>query len=52
MVHGSGSGEAVARISYAEFVNSGQPAILGRYPIHFYINGDMHDSFVEGNAVH
>jgi hypothetical protein len=26
--------------------------IIGRYPIHFHLNGPMMDSFVEGNAVH
>jgi hypothetical protein len=52
MIHGMGSRGAVGRISFAEFTNVGQPAIMGRYPIHFHLNGPMHDSFVEGNAVH
>ena len=25
---------------------------MGRYPIHFHLNGEVHESFVEGNAIH
>ncbi|EAR99597.2 IPT/TIG domain protein (macronuclear) [Tetrahymena thermophila SB210] len=49
MLHGS---KTSARIRYAEFRHTGQPAIIGRYPIHFHMVGDVSGSIVEGNAVH
>ncbi|KAL4508253.1 hypothetical protein ABPG72_003557 [Tetrahymena utriculariae] len=49
MLHGS---KASARIRHAEFRHTGQPAIIGRYPIHFHMVGDVSGSIVEGNAVH
>lgn len=42
----------MGRITYAEFTNVGQPEILGRYPIHFHMNGEVHDSYVIGNSIH
>ncbi len=42
----------VSQIAFTEFTNCGQPKILGRYCIHFHMNGDVHDSSVVGNAVH
>ncbi len=39
MIHGSGEMGAVGRIENAEFRNMGQPKIIGRYPIHFHLNG-------------
>ena len=43
---------AKARISYVEFNEVGQAFRVGRYPIHFHINGDVTGSYVRGNAIH
>ncbi|XP_052245987.1 fibrocystin-L-like isoform X3 [Dreissena polymorpha] len=43
---------AQAHLSYAEFTFAGQAFRLGRYPIHFHLNGNMSKSFVEGCAIH
>ena len=42
----------VSHIAYTEFTHCGQPQIVGRYCIHFHMNGDVANSFVKGNAVH
>ena len=52
MIHGSELSGTRARISYAEFTNTGQQTIVGRYPIHFHLCGEMQGSFVRGNSVH
>jgi hypothetical protein len=52
MIHGKQSGGVIGRISYTEFSNVGQPQILGRYPIHFHLNGEIFESYSRGNAVH
>jgi hypothetical protein len=52
MMAGKSENGLVAQIGYSEFTNCGQPAILGRYCIHFHMNGDVSDSEVKGNAVH
>jgi len=49
MVHGNYTS---VRIRHAEFRYTGQPAITGRYPIHFHMVGDASGSIVEGNSVH
>ena len=41
-----------ARISYTEFNTVGQAFRVGRYPIHFHINGNVTGSYVRGNAIH
>ena len=43
---------AIARISYSEFTFVGQAFRVGRYPIHFHINGNATSSYVRGNAIH
>ena len=43
---------AVARISYTEFTFVGQAFRVGRYPIHFHINGNATSSYVRGNSIH
>ncbi|CAH1789358.1 unnamed protein product [Owenia fusiformis] len=43
---------AVAHISYAEVTYAGQAFRLGRYPVHFHLNGDMSGSYVKGCAIH
>jgi len=52
MLHGKMSGGLIGRIEYAEFRKMGQPKIVGRYPIHYHLNGEMYDSYVVGNSVH
>jgi hypothetical protein len=52
MIHGASTAGTVGRIEYAEFTHVGQPKILGRYPIHFHMTGEMSDSYVRGNSVH
>lgn len=41
-----------ARISHAELTYMGQAFRLGRYPIHFHLNGDMSRSYVKGCSIH
>ncbi|CAL1525942.1 unnamed protein product [Lymnaea stagnalis] len=43
---------AQAHIQYVELTFSGQAFRLGRYPIHFHLNGNMDKSFVRGCAIH
>ncbi|CAD8161606.1 unnamed protein product [Paramecium octaurelia] len=42
----------VGKIQYAEFRHGGQPRIIGRYPVHFHLNGEVDDSYVIGNSIH
>ncbi|CAH8644630.1 unnamed protein product [Heterobilharzia americana] len=46
------SGAVKAYLSYAEFYYLGQAYRLGRYPIHFHLNGMMNGSYVRGCSVH
>ncbi|XP_078617867.1 fibrocystin-L-like isoform X2 [Branchiostoma floridae x Branchiostoma japonicum] len=39
-------------LSYVEFTNSGQAFRLGRYAIHWHINGDMRGNYVRGCSIH
>ncbi|CAH1226877.1 PKHD1L1 [Branchiostoma lanceolatum] len=39
-------------LSYVEFTNSGQAFRLGRYAIHWHINGVMRGSYVRGCSIH
>ena len=43
---------AAARISYTEFTEVGQAFRVGRYPIHFHINGNVTGSYIRGNGIH
>ncbi|KAL4228553.1 Fibrocystin-L [Mactra antiquata] len=43
---------AQAKISYTEVTFAGQAFRLGRYPIHFHLNGDMSTSYVKGCGIH
>jgi hypothetical protein len=52
MIAGKSVNGVEAQIAYSEFFHCGQPQILGRYCIHFHMNGDVPTSFVRGNAVH
>ncbi|CAD5115663.1 DgyrCDS4618 [Dimorphilus gyrociliatus] len=42
----------LTRISHVELTYMGQAFRLGRYPIHFHLNGDMEGSYVRGCAIH
>ena len=44
--------EAQARLSYTEVTFAGQAFRLGRYPVHFHLNGDMSTSYVRGCGIH
>ncbi|XP_063689847.1 fibrocystin-L-like isoform X2 [Bolinopsis microptera] len=44
--------EVHGRLENAEFSWAGQAFRLGRYPIHFHMNGDVSGSYVKGCAVH
>lgn len=46
------SGVVFAHIEYVEFNYVGQAFRLGRYPVHFHINGDMTGSYVRGCSFH
>jgi len=52
MLHSVGDDSLTGRIEYVEFFNCGQAHKLGRYPIHFHMIGNIHNSHVTGNAVH
>ena len=43
---------AEARLSYIEVTFAGQAFRLGRYPVHFHLNGDMSTSYVRGLSIH
>ncbi|KAM3144665.1 hypothetical protein pb186bvf_003272 [Paramecium bursaria] len=40
------------QIQYAEFINGGQPQIVGRYPIYFRQNKILFNSYLIGNSIH
>eukprot|EP00892_Ulva_mutabilis_P008257 jgi/Ulvmu1/5803/UM025_0058.1 len=42
----------IGRISQIECFRCGQAFMLGRYPLHFHMMGDVHDSYIRGAAVH
>ncbi|KAK4475484.1 hypothetical protein MN116_000801, partial [Schistosoma mekongi] len=46
------SGAVKAYLSYTEFYFMGQAYRLGRYPIHFHLNGLMNGSYVRGCSIH
>lgn len=52
MMVGSAEQGTVAHVGYTEFFHCGQPRVVGRYCIHFHMNGDVADSQVKGVAVH
>lgn len=51
-MHGKTNEGLRARISNIEVSNSGQPAIVGRYAIHFHMNGDSSHQYVKGCSIH
>ena len=42
----------IGRFEYIEVTHAGQAFRLGRYPIHFHLNGNVSDSYVRGCAIH
>ena len=52
MIHGKAEFGSVGRIENAEFRYTGQPKVMGRYPIHFHLNSEVYDSYVRWNVVH
>ncbi|XP_070541075.1 fibrocystin-L-like [Ptychodera flava] len=45
-------GLVTGRIEYVEVHHAGQAFRLGRYPIHFHLNGDVSGSYVRGCGIH
>lgn len=55
MVHSSHHKQAqhaVAHFDHIEVTHAGQAFRLGRYPIHFHMEGDVSQSYVNGCAIH
>ena len=44
--------DVTGRFSYIEVTHAGQAFRLGRYPIHYHLNGDVTGSYVRGCAFH
>ena len=42
----------MAHFNHIEITNAGQAFRLGRYPIHFHMEGDVRESYVKGCAIH
>ena len=43
---------AVAHFDHIEVTHAGQAFRLGRYPIHFHMEGNVNESYVVGCSVH
>ena len=52
MLHRGPRDKVIGRIEYIEVTHAGQAFRLGRYPIHFHLNGDVSDSYVRGCGIH
>eukprot|EP00731_Ephydatia_muelleri_P028251 Em0019g1124a len=54
MIHAAmqNTARVAARIEYVEVTHAGQAFRLGRYPIHFHLNGNISGSYVRGCAIH
>ena len=54
MIHApeQNKGDVIGRFSYIEVTHAGQAFRLGRYPIHFHLNGDVSGSYVRGCSIH
>ena len=52
MVHSHQQGMSTAHFDHVEITHAGQAGRLGRYPIHFHMEGDVHGSYVKGCAIH
>ena len=54
MIHAAeqNQGHVQARFEYIEVTHAGQAFRLGRYPIHFHLNGNVSGSYVRGCGIH
>lgn len=54
MIHApeQNQGDVTGRFSYIEVTHAGQAFRLGRYPIHFHLNGNVSGSYVKGCSIH
>ena len=54
MIHASeqNEGHVTARFGYVEVTHAGQAFRLGRYPIHYHLNGNVSGSYVRGCGIH
>ena len=54
MIHAAeqNKGLVAGRFSYVEVTHAGQAFRLGRYPIHFHLNGNVSGSYVRGCSIH
>lgn len=54
MIHAAApsQGDVTARIEHVELTHAGQAFRLGRYPIHFHLNGNVSGSYVRGCGIH
>lgn len=54
MIHAAeqNQGHVTARFGYVEVTHAGQAFRLGRYPIHYHLNGDVTGSYVRGCGIH
>jgi hypothetical protein len=52
MTKSSSQQSVFAKFSNVEFYHVGQAYRLGRYPIHFHMNGDMSGSYVKECTIH
>ena len=43
---------STGRLEYVEVTHAGQAFRLGRYPIHFHLNGDVTGNYVRGCSIH
>ena len=50
--HQHSMGLATAHFDHIEITHAGQAFRLGRYPINFHLEGDVHGSYVKGCAIH
>ncbi|XP_069115224.1 fibrocystin-L-like [Argopecten irradians] len=44
--------KSTGRVEYVELFHMGQAFRLGRYPLHFHLNGDMSHSYARGLGIH
>ncbi len=54
MIHAPAQNQGLvrARFGYVEVTHAGQAFRLGRYPIHFHLNGNVTGSYVRGCGIH
>ena len=54
MIHAAekNQGLVTARVEYIEVTHAGQAFRLGRYPIHFHLNGNVSGSYIRGCGIH